>query len=225
MISPVKKRKLFNDGGSSSPTSKTLPRYSHESDSSLDRTNRRSLTPDDTLSDEAKDYCNSPVTHSFREHPFRKHSLSNDNISQQKVTHPKGRNTDSESPLQRPKPKLLHAQSSPSFRSDSVIQQLKRTGISFESDIGLTTPPISPEPSDAGEKSKSLPRDSISGIISLEDVEEIHLKKAASISSKRRSSRSRVQSALEERIESLLQDEGIDFTEPPYSNQVCRSVT
>ncbi len=221
MVSPVKRRKLFSEGGGHSPTSKTLPRASLTSEpvSFSAKTTRRSLTPDDTLFDDSISPKHSPK-------PFtrpRSRCLSSENVSIRDFMSSRT----FEPPAKPSRNKLVHTHSSPNcFKKSDVINQLKKTGVSFESK-DMYSPPISPEhlyadisdrqANEAGTKSNNEKE------MTTDEIVEISVRQ----SKLRKSSRTHthIRSLLEDQVEDLLRKEGIDFTEMPYSNHVSQGYT
>ena len=238
IASPVRRRKLFDDGGSS-PTSCTLPRYlansvetCHDQIPKANRLSARSLTPDDTN--------DSPThTHSFKpETKFK----STENLFLQETTPLKGlfRQANDQISVTPQKPvgqthKLIHTNSSPgcSYTKNErkMLAQLKQTGISFQGrDLGYT-PPVSPDQYDdtiqhthASTGSEQIQTISDFSNLLPGDVVEVSFKKNR-VQTKKKSLKSHNQSLVEAKVELLIQNEGIDLTELPYSNLVRDTIS
>ena len=219
MVSPVKRRKLFSEGSDHSPTSKTLPRGSltNEHVSFSAKAARRSLTPDDTLFDDS----NHSISPKHSPKPFtrpRSRCLSNENISIRDFISSRT----FEAPAKPNRNKLVHTQSSPScYKRSDVINKLRRTGVSFESK-DMYSPPISPDHlyADISDRqtTKAVPKTNDEKEMKTNEIVEISLRP-------RKSSRTHTRSLLEDQVKDLLKEEGIDFTEMPYSNHVSMKIT
>ena len=198
MISPVKKRRLF-DGTERHP-SKTLPRYLSETNMTMHGSQPVSKPRTLLLSERSLTSEDSPLS------------------SVQCALSP---NSDPFS-----KPQRDGNQDLPCFlikqKSESVIEKLKHTGIIYEGSEAGYTPPVTPTEDKESEKGGvEVPREvkDAKDDISFADVEEIPLKQKKH-QNKKKSLQFQNRSSLELTLESILEDEGIDLTQIPYSNLV-----
>ncbi len=247
--SPVRRRKLFDDGNNS-PMTSTLPKYygdmANDVTSRTNRSSTRSLTPDYTLLD---DQSYSPTHHINTTHSTsivgssavntKPRFKSTENISAQETTPPKNmfqqtNDQVSVTPQKSATHNLIHSQSSPGCqytKSDQkMLVQLKKTGISFDGrDIGYT-PPVSPEHYDitvqqtttSSSTNEKMPTVSDFTNLLPGDIVEVSFNKKHRGQSKKKLVKHHNQSLVEAKVELLLHDEDINLTELPYSNLVSR---